>query len=411
MARFFYTCRFIVFYILIFSYISSAQNVEIKALQTYIGKEQRSLPIIFDKSTLTIEFDIKTDEYPLLAIKFLFCNRYWKVYENTFLNNPFRNISRNLWFDQLPTYVKRANYHFRGSFPNEEVSFLFSGKWIYQIISAHDEDIVFEEGSFIVVKPDMNLRVILERKRIDQNRWQNNDMNRIFDVSVQFNLPDTLFPSEVLDVEIIQNSKIFYPTVLEKENTKLRYFEWDADRNFKFGARDIYPGNTYRQADLNDIYWFPSPSAFAQKDKIETSDFYRSPRRDNFGGSVLINFKNHNAQYIDTKFQLRAPDNFDKDIFLVGAFNNWLPMTEFQLKNNDGLYSTTVELKRGKYDYQYITGYNVRGEIADIDWNYFEGNEWNRNNVFYVLVFYNYPLDGGYDKIIGFKKFYSDNYE
>ncbi len=394
----------------LFSINSFAQDFEIKSLQVYQGNNQISFPVIGSNGKLTIEFDILTEELPNLAIKFLFCDREWVPYDNTFINNPFRNIDYGLWFDKLPTTVKRADYHFKDTYPKpNEVEFNFSGKWIFQIVDAQDEDIVFAEGYFYVVIPEVNVNVKLAKKNIRQPGYSNSAMDKVYEFTVDFLLHDNLYPENVLDVEVVQNHKIFYPYILKRENTMLRFFEWNGTDNFLFGAHDIFPGNSYRQANLLDRNRFRVPETNAQLDRIETSNFYVNPWQDFYGGEKLLNFDNEDAQYMDVKFWLRE-DNYNKDVFLVGAFNDWFPSPEYQMKNDDGLYTISVELKRGIYDYQYVSGYNEKGEIVDLDWYYFEGNDWERDNLFNVFVFYDAPEEGGYDKIIGFAKLTTKEY-
>ncbi len=396
--------------LLLFSAAGFAQNFEIKSLQVYSKNNQISLPVIGENGPLTIEFDIFTEEIPNLAIKFLFCDREWVPYENTFINNSFRNIDYGLWFDQLPTTVKRADYHFKDTYPKpNEVEFNFSGKWIFQIVDAQNEDDVFAEGYFYVVIPEVDVNVNIAKKNIRQAGYTNSAMDKVYEFTVDFSLHDNLFPENVLDVEVVQNHKMFYPYVLKRENTMFRYFEWNGSDNFLFGAQDIIPGNSYRQADLRDRNRFRPPETNAQIDRIETSNFYVHPRQDFYGGEKLLNFNDEDAQYMDVKFWLRE-DNYGKDVFLVGAFNDWFPSPEYQMQNDDGLYTISIELKRGIYDYQYISGYNDGGEITELDWYYFEGNDWERDNLFNVFVYYAAPEEGGYDKIIGFAKLTTKEY-
>ncbi|NOX18864.1 MAG: DUF5103 domain-containing protein [Chlorobi bacterium] len=393
-----------------FASAAFAQDFEIKSLQVYVGNNQAAFPVVRQNGRLTIEFDIMTEEMPNLAIKFLFCDREWVPYENIFLNNSFRNIDYGLWFDQLPTTVKLADYHFKDTYPKRnEVEFNFSGKWIFQIVDSQNEDIVFAEGYFYVIIPEVNIDVGLAKKNIRQSGFSNSAMDKVYELTVNFSLHDNLFPENVLDVEVVQNHKMFFPYVLKRENTSLRFFEWNGTNKFLFGAQDIIPGNSYRQTNLLDRNRFIPPATNAQLDRIETSNFYVQPRRDFYGGEKLLNFNNEDAQYMDVKFWLRE-DNYDKDVFLVGAFNDWYPSPEYQMKNDDGLYTISIELKRGIYDYQYISGYDVKGEIVDLDWYYFEGNDWDRDNLFNVFVYYAAPEEGGYDKIIGFAKLTTKEY-
>ena len=95
------------------------------------------------------------------------------------------------------------------------------------------------------------------------------------------------------------------------------------------------------------------------------------------------------------------------DIFLVGAFNNWQVLPEYKMNQQGGVYSITIPLKRGIYDYQYATGSISGNTVKDIDWYVLEGNSWETSNYYYVFLYYNDPDLGGYDHIIGYEKIYS----
>jgi len=382
--------------------------VEIKSLQTYTGNNQISIPIVNRsnprKSNLTIEFDVDADTSPLLEIRFNFCNKNWVPEDNIFLNNPFRNYANNLWLNTLPSSVKMASYHYKGSFPDEQVDFPFDGKWIYEIVNTDDNDKVLESGKFYVVTNNVKLNVQVKESLLIDTEVKNNELNKAYEMDVSFDLPDSLYPDYVEDVEIVQNHLFNFPLIINKEVTDNRYLDWDGARHFLFGARDVYPGNSYRQTNLMDINRFAPPSTIAILDRVETSNFYTEPKNDFFGGMKLLNWKDEYAQYMDVKFSIRAPEKLDKDVFLVGAFTDWQVWSSNKMKNNDGLYTTTVELKRGIYDYQYVTGYDTGKNIIDLDWLYFEGNDFRRRAVYNIFVYYRTRENGEYDKIIGYKR-------
>ncbi|KKQ80893.1 MAG: hypothetical protein UT02_C0001G0001, partial [Parcubacteria group bacterium GW2011_GWC2_38_7] len=176
---------------------------------------------------------------------------------------------------------------------------------------------------------------------------------------------------------------------------------------FSFTARDIYPGNEYRQTDIRDINKFNSKDVSAQFAGFELSRFYKLGRRDLNGSYLLTNYKNDFATYLNVNFRIKPPEEFWGDIFLVGSFNNWQLSEQYKLEKNDGIFTKTIQLKRGIYDYQYVTGYINNGLIKEENWIYLEGNFWETSNEYYVFLYYRDPNYGGYDRIIGFKKIIS----
>ncbi|MFQ5797892.1 MAG: hypothetical protein ACE5H0_04260, partial [Bacteroidota bacterium] len=63
-------------------------------------------------------------------------------------------------------------------------------------------------------------------------------------------------------------------------------------------------------------------------------------------------------------------------------------------------------LRRGIYDYYYILGWWDPGAKSVIgqDWFTLEGNDWRTVRDYYVLVYYDDPRYGGFDRIIGIGK-------
>jgi hypothetical protein len=137
------------------------------------------------------------------------------------------------------------------------------------------------------------------------------------------------------------------------------------------------------------------------------SRFYKFGNRDLNGSYVLTNYKNDYATYLNVNFRIKPPEEFLGDIFLVGSFNNWQPNENYKLEKNGEIFAKTIQLKRGIYDYQFVTGYLTNNSIKDENWIYLEGNFWETSNEYHVFLYYKDPNYGGYDRIIGFKKIIS----
>ncbi len=391
------------------------QSLEIKSLKAYGDNDETSFPIITPGNGgaqhLTIEFDVQSDFLPSLNIVFRFCDRNWNPYNNIFLFNQGKNIGYRLDFSKLPTTVKEAKYHFVGSYPDSKgyVDFPFSGKWRFYVTDSQDTSIVYATGKFYVVYPVVALQDTLKKEQLEDKIYFPADLSKVFNITTNFNLPNDLYPSNVNQVEIIDNHKIDYPIIVDrKENTNVRQFYWDGNRKFSFIARDILPGNEYRQTDLRNTNIFQSKDVKAHLDEIDYSRFFTLGKRDLNGGSILTNFNDDFATYLNVTFTIRPPSEVPGGIYLVGAFNNWKISSDYQLTNNYGLYSITIPLKRGIYDYQYVIADFNNGDLEKADWVTLEGNNWDTKNIYKVFLYYNDPNYGGYDRIIGYQQIKSE---
>ena len=397
-------------FISIYSVLIFPQKLNIKSLRVYSDSET-SFPILTPleehNKKLGIEFDIDSDVLPNMNIIFRYCDNNWIPYDNIFLANYGKNIEYDLDFEILPFTCEDARYHYKGFFPNENefVDFPFSGKWMFYITDVQDTTKVYGSGKFYVVYNEVKMDVNFKKEMLEEKSYSPLEIGRIINLTLSFNLPEELYPNFVDHVEIVQNKRISSPIIVDRTfNTNTRQYSWDADRRFTFTARDIYPGNEYRQTDIRDINKFNSKDVNAQFSGFEISRFFKFGRRDLNGSYLLTNYKNDFATYLNVNFRIKPPEEFLEDIFLVGSFNNWQLGEQYKLEKNGGVFAKTIQLKRGIYDYQFVTGYMDNGLIKDENWIYLEGNFWETSNEYHIFLYYKDPNYGGYDRIIGFKK-------
>ena len=399
----------ILFFVLIFSVVQFSQEFVVKSLIAYTTDSNTSIPVVSGGNKLVIEFDVQGDFTPNMNIVFRFCDSDWKPTNNIFLLNPARSTSYFLDFENLPiTVIDDAKYHFKGRFPDDkgDVEFPFSGKWRFYITDTQDSSIVYGLGRFFVVKDDIRIKANVKIDELEDKTYWPLDLAKVFNVTTNFDLPADFHPAFVDRVEIIDNHLIDYPYVVDRNTNSLSIqFKWDANRKFTFIVRDIRAGNEYRQADLRNHNLFPGPDVKAQSDGIEQSRFFKNPMETDLNGGLLYSdFKDDFSTYLNVTFSIRPPEEIQSDVFLVGAFNDWKLSAENKMDNIGGVHSKTVHLKRGMYDYQYVTADLLGNEIQNADWQILEGNTWNHSKEFHVFLYYNEQQDGGYDRIIGYAK-------
>ncbi len=396
--------------LLFFSALTFGQPAEyvIKSLRAFPANNELGLPIIFLRnnkaSKIKIDFDVHSDRYPQLAIVFRFCDERWQPYNNGFLQNFGKDISTDLKFDKLPVTVTQADYHFSGEYPNAEVSFPFSGKWKYFVTSLYDTSRIFAEGYFFVIKSLLNINSKISKTTIENSSSINSERDRAFEIKTSFTLPDTLEPQRIRFVEIITNHNVFNPLLIKRTTAFNRFFEWNGTNKFSFVIKDILPGNEYRTIDFRNSKRFHKGNIYDYFNFPRTSRFYEPGKADLNGAEILTPFNNNYADYYEVPFLLRTPANFNKRVFLVGSFNNWQIDPSFEMKNNNGLFAKVIPLKRGRYDFQFVTTTDTSYYPSNTDWIELEGNFWQTTNDYYIFVHYYSPFNGGYDKIIGFSK-------
>jgi hypothetical protein len=394
--------------ILICSGVLFAQDVKIKSLKVYANNDANSIPVLTSaKDFLYIEFDVQSQFPPNLNVIFKFCDRNWNPTDNIFLLNQGHNTGFNLDYFSLPNTVEDAQYHYSNRFPDKlgYVSFPFSGKWRFYIIDSQDQNKIFADGNFFVVNANQPLKVKVKKETLDDKTYYPPQLGVVNWITTEANLKQDYFPFYVDELEIVQNHLLNNSIRVSRNSTdQNRVFEWDGGSNLKFIAKDVRPGNEYREVNLNNININNSKNVKAQFNGMEYSRFFIQGKKDLNGSFVLKSPKNVNSIYMNVTFQIKPPDNVYGDIYLVGAFNNWEVLNDYKMNLNGGFYEITIELKRGIYDYQYVV---VNGDIsnpANQDWYILEGNDWSTTDDYNIFLWYRDQEYGGYDRIIGYSK-------
>ncbi|MCB9209047.1 MAG: DUF5103 domain-containing protein [Ignavibacteriales bacterium] len=397
----------ILFFVLLFSVKNFAEEPIIKSLHVYKNSDVTVLPVINQNSSdkLTISFDIEAEHEPDFNIIFKFCDENWKPYDNLLLERIGETEFRNVYVEKLPITTEGAQYSVKESFPKENIKFSNSGKWMFFITDSFDDDYVYEFGKFYVVENMVNLKTNIQNWRREGRISDNNANDRVLNLSTKFAISDSLEPFRIDHIEIVKNFETSYPIILNKDSfVKNRGFEWDGARNFEFVIRDLEPGNEYRQTNLKNQNKYQYPITRAQFEGFDYSRFYQLGKKDFNGGFKLMDSRNEYSDYIIATFEFKPPNRTDEDIFIVGSFTNWEVLPWFKLNNENDLYNISLELKRGTYDYQYVTGTINNDFVEDINWFIFEGNFYETENVYSVFLYYKSPEKGEYDKIIGYKQ-------
>lgn len=381
--------------------------------QTYIkslrwgGGDLISFPVIDSAKGITdlvIDFDIKSESYPELSIVFKFCDGNWNPYSSVFLQAQGNDIFTQLNYDRLPSSVEGADYHFRGRFPNEEIVFPFSGKWMFFITSLYDTSDIFDWGEFFVVHHSNKVSAAVKKMSMEGILSDNTALDRVYEMRIDVELNENQNLMWLDGVEIVENRKLKYPVKIDRKlGTPYKYYEMNSVDNFTFVWKNLHPGNEYREIDFRNENQFPKENVPVNFHRVETERFYKFGRRDLNGSQKLKDFNNAYSDYLDVQFNLRVPDGWEKDIYLVGAFNYWEISPWYKLKIEKGIHRIVLELKRGVYDYQYVT-VPENGDINNADWLELEGNFWETSNEYHIFVNYNSQENGGYNKIIAHYK-------
>lgn len=215
---------------------------------------------------------------------------------------------------------------------------------------------------------------------LQNNRWD----NYLHHIKPTFVRPGSL--------EFNTEEDALFPGGREWRWLDLRSFRLQSDRVAKVSSA----GNS------TDVFVVPDGDRSQQR-----FVFYR----DNNGMYYNESFDNNHAfwqaDYATVHFAYIPPGNTafpGKDVYLFGELTNYGDMPEAKMSFNEekGGYETSLLLKQGFYDYAYITT-DQRADDYQPSFNLTEGNYWDTENTYTILVYYR-ALGDRADRLIGLTK-------
>ncbi len=390
-----------------------ASGIEIKGLRTYSIKNEIYPPIIIyndlnengiedtTNDHIVIEFDIVSVLKPNLQINFQLCDKNWEPVDNIFLKNFGKDKFYNLQFTSAAFGVKTYNYTFKQTFPDErnQITFPFSGKYRYLITEFNNENKIYGIGYFIVVYQEFRTLTNFFKEVIDDTLYELMDFNRRHRIQVDVYIPKGYDAGRQNEIEIIQNQKFFNSYFIKFDTrSKYQYSQYRGINIKRYIKRNIFPVNEYRQLNLMDYNKYPNDKLLTSFDGIDVSRKFYFDGNDFNGGTKYYQNRDIYNEYLNYKFELIFP-NSGLSVYIVGSFNNWKIEEKYKMNKVDNYYSLILQLKRGIYDYQYVTRRNDDND-DQINWMDVEGNHWNTRNKYYIIVYYKDPALNDYEKIV-----------
>lgn len=391
-----------------YEYESGIGNVKI--LPVINGKtDLLGNPVInlLNNEYLTIDFDLLTDQFENLSAKIYHCNKDWSkssLRDMEFLEeiNYFRITEFDYSLNTIQPYI---NYRF--TLPRPKIS----GNYVLAISRRSNPNDLLFTRKFIAYEPSIAISELVRVSTTVNKREQNQQIE--FSISYS----DLLVNSPTQDVKpiILQNHNWstaindIQPTLIRANEGLIEYKNFDLSTNFD-------GWNEYRWTDLRTLSIAgrnvskisrTENEILAQLGMDESRAMERySQNFQDINGNYLIQNNDPgrsllNADYAKTFFYLKQ-DRLNGEIYITGRFNNWRLESTNLLRFDENLkvYSTDLYLKQGYYDYTYVV-------ISDQHpTHYLEGNHFQTENDYEILVYYRRPGQIN-DEILGYKKFKS----
>ena len=392
-------------------YENYTYNERIKTVRLHPASDVLKEPILRlnGMEQLQLSFDEIGSDARNFMYTFIHCDMNWKpsnITQMEYMEGFFENyiVDFEYSFNTMVQFV-----HYDLMFPNEDVGLLISGNYIIKVFDENDPEIPVLTQRFMVVEPRAEIDMRITRA----SKIENRNFKQRVDFSVDLKGINTPNPQSDIKTVILQNSRWDNAIVdlppLFVDKTILR-FNYDDDSNAFWG------GNEFRFIDLRSLQFKTDGIAkiafqdnknyvLLREDERRKSFNYVSIRDVN-GRYKIFNRegKNHHtdADYSYVHFRYKSSFPFtDEDIYVFGELTNWNfhPSNKMKYNEKHQLYETTLFLKQGYYNYEYVLLEDGKTAASNFST---EGSHFETENDYTILVYLKKP-GVFYDQLIGVK--------
>jgi len=361
---------------------------------------------------LLLTFDELTSDVKRYTYKIIHCDFDWhpsELMEMEYINGyPEDNLQQYAFSSKTTiSYV-----HYELILPNKATKWTKSGNYLLVIFEDEDEKIPFITKRFVVIN---NLVQIEPRLVIPANA----SLYRTHqEIDFVVNHPKLLIrqPAQEIKAAVVQNGQ------WQNAQTGIAPFSFRNQQIiFDYQGKITFPGGKeFRPLDLRSLWQRTgqmadlirtrtSTEVILFKDKLRGEEPYFQNR--DINGQFFIETQDQNnllaADYAQVLFNLNTGEPFfDKDVFLLGSFNDWIPSPEYRMiySPEEKGYILKKPFKQGFYNYSYATRAKKQEKL---DFMETEGSWYETENEYQIFIYYR-PFGARFDEVIGYQVFYSN---
>jgi len=389
-----------------YSEINPPENI--KTVQLFNPQNNDQTPLIkLGGEYLILSFDDLNAGFQEYNYKIEHYNADWTpsgIFQSEFLDGYSTDYIRD-YRNSFNTY---QNYtHYRVTIPNKNLRIKLAGNYVLKVYTKDENNPVFTRRFAVYEEQKVNLGMQTERAIGSGNL---NQRISVVVSSAQVNLTET---PDGATLFIMKNNNWNDNLTIKKpqfiRNSQLTY----QDQNHLFEGNSEY---LWFDTKMIEAPAMTTERIFQQDGLYHTvlrSDFQKwnlgyFDDNDVNGAFYVRNARladqtqsGSEADYTWVHFAL---DEFDdaggtKELYIVGAFNDWELSPEYQLHKTDNNYwEVSLLLKQGYYNYQYVVYDTSTGETSLSEIN---GSFWQTENLYQALFYYR-PWGVRYDVLMGY---------
>jgi hypothetical protein len=381
------------------------QNIQ--SIQLFNPQTNDETPVIKFGEQLVVSFDDLTNASEIYRYTIKHYDRNWND-DNLFFTE-IANGSLNGLLDQFQYSFNtiQAYTHYKLTFPNDKIQPKISGNFELIVYKDSADKPLFKRRFYLVEdaanvalnisriadakNPNINQRV--EVKATAKAGDLSSNVNSMTLNVVQNNNPkvmvNNLKPSATLGNQLLfQQMNLTFPG-----NNEFYYFD---NKNMNVAADMVRA--TELKDGVNQTYLHPVwafPLNYQYQPDVNGAWYYR---RNDLG---LERNAEREADYSWVYFSLDS-DPVDKEIYVLGGFNNFKPNKENQMQYDAASkkYVAKIFLKQGFYNYILVT----KESNGSLNFGEINGNFWQTENLYQAFLYYA-PFGRNYDGLMGYGEF------
>ncbi|PZX61245.1 uncharacterized protein DUF5103 [Algoriphagus ratkowskyi] len=353
---------------------------------------------------LVLLFDDLAFDPELYRARLIHCDANWQrsqLKDNDFLTT-FNEFNIQDYEYSVNTRIPYIHYRF------ELPRVTKSGNYLIQVYRQSDESDVILSRRFMIYEEIFTVGASIVPPSQTANRQKSQQIN----VIVNYSAGEVTNPAGQIKVQMRQNQRwdnakfLSKPTFMNESSKVLRYESFDGSNTFDAGnefrfvdlrfirANGVNVANMRVETDVifadGDINKLRPETVYSQY--LDLNGQYLIETMDRPGGNPETE-----SEYMLMTFRLGV-EQTSNPIYLLGSLTNWgkNPEAKMEWDPKMNVYTTSVLVKQGWYDYQYA--YSVDGKFEP---QHFEGSYFETENEYEVLVYFR-NLGARYDQLVGY---------
>jgi hypothetical protein len=378
---------------------------QIKTVQCYPNQPTEGntlLPAVarLDNQNLLLEFDDLREQKNNYYVKFIHCNFDWSksgLMDLDFMHD-YNEYIINDYSYSINTHIPYL--HYRYPIPAVKIP----GNYVVIVYrNGNRQDLVLSRRIMVF---DTRMDLIPDDQISGLGNIRNT--NQSLNFALNYGRTEVINPLGSIHVTIRQNQRWdnvkqdIKPSFLREDINQIEFRTYDMDKTF-------LAGNEFRFVDFRSLNYPGQNTASLDKshkpfDLYVNADANRGSQAysqyPDMNGCFTIDNSDYSQEplissnYLQVNFALNSQP-IKGDVYIIGAFNGWARNAENKMTYNQGMYSQRILLKQGFYNYQYW----VDSDAAD--GNQVEGNYYQTENLYEVLVYYR-PFQPNADLLVGY---------